>query len=546
MKFLTPVVLSTVLLAATFGSARADTLHNLMLIGSELEICSSMESQHCVNNEWIVANDMRTARLFQLTDVRRREATSQAIWPRERNDMRNRVASALEELAEYFGRGVVPDYRFIERLRSRAYLDLLMELSEAEYERILDRLELARVPGLNDVANVSESPAHTQELMQAFKTMLEPLAGDNTPNVVLITAAARDSFSAVERYTSAFEQIGVKVTWLPVSAVVTRAQQSNQCENLESLRRTMLGTFDRDRVNAAFHEQQVAYCKSNAWQDTLANAQGVFFVDGRADRLRDAFVVEQEPTPLLRGILQRYFDGSLVMAAEGGAAQGLVANNMVTNGTSRDAMLNGANARPAPPLDCDLEGNCPRGLNANSLTYDTLGGLKVYNYGVVDTDVSQRGLQIRMMRIAQATGTPLALGIDRHTALLVNTAQGFFRVVGENGVFGLENAQGTDRMLAGSFHYLMRGATGRISSTGLSEVELVEQSNQRIEEVTNRFLGNSGIKDSLDSLCRRGNARLLQENIELVMQTTDDSTVLPATRRCQVLNATIGVQRTGR
>ena len=125
----------------------ADPKWNLMLAGSELQICSSMNSEYCLSNEWVVANDMRTARLFQLTDVRRGEALRQAIWPRSRDDIREELDVALREMVDYFGRGVVPEQRLVERLRSRAYLELISRLSAAEYNRILDSLEMPRLEG---------------------------------------------------------------------------------------------------------------------------------------------------------------------------------------------------------------------------------------------------------------------------------------------------------------------------------------------------------------------------------------------------------------
>ncbi|MCC5854792.1 MAG: hypothetical protein JJU10_03810 [Idiomarina sp.] len=527
---------------ATTASAESRT-YNLLLAGSELEICSSMNAERCLSDDWIEANEMRTSRLFQLTDVRRKEALRSAIWPSDRADIRGKLSDALEQMAEYFGRGVVPEQRFVERFRGRAHLPLLMELSEAEYERVLDNLELRRLDGLYDVANLAQSPASTREVINEFMSMLQPLAGrDNPPRIVLVTGAARDSFAAVERYVGAFEQAGAEVTWLPVDAVVTEAQSRGQCGRIESLRRSMNGTYDRDRVNPDLHARQVAYCEdATAWESIIENAHGVFFTHGRADRLRRAFGDEQGVTPLLRALQERFVAGTLVVAAEGEAINAMSRVNMLTNGSSREALNSGAHPRPAPTPGCELDNTCPRDLNADSLTYDTRGGLGFYGYGLVDFDTSYRGRQLRLMRLAQHTGTPVGVGIDRHTALQVNSGTGHFRVLGDEGVFMIQGAQGVESLIAGSFHYLQGDSTGTLSGQGVSDVTLAAQRSRRIESTTTRFIGDTGIIDSLETLCRRGSVRLLQDRVELLMRTGDDSEVAVTGGRCQVYNGVIGV-----
>lgn len=545
MKSLISVVFGAVIATFTLtnsAAVRADNLYNLMMIGSKLEICSSMQGDRCMSTSWVQANDMRTARLFQLSDVRRKEATRSAIWPQDREEIRIQLAAALEEMATYFGRGVVPEQRFVERLRSRAYQTLLMELSEAEYQRLLDNLELRHTDGVLEVANLAQSPATTRDMVEEFVAMLKPLAGTKKPRIALVTAAARNSYEPIARYTGMFEQAGAEVTWLPADATVARAQAEGACDNLESLRRTLHGTYDRDRVNSARHNEQLTYCKNtNAWEDILGHAHGVFFVDGRADRLRDAFIVDQEPTRLMRVMLGRYLQGSLIVGAEGHASAALVTGNMITNGTSREGLLSGAYARKAPPEMCDLDASCPRDLGPNSVTYEALGGLGFFGFGIVDTNMSQAGHQVRMMRVAQATGTPLAIGIDAGTALQVNTAQGYFRVIGDHGLFVNEGTQGTDKLMAGTFHYMRHGSSGKISRQGLSEITLADLPSKHQESLTIRFLDDTGIYDNLGTLCSRGESRLLQDKAELIMQVTDDSTVSNVLGRCQVVNAVLGV-----
>lgn len=521
-----------------------EEMYNMLLLGSPLEICSSMQSNRCQSTDWIKANDMRTARLFQLTDVRRKEATRSSIWPKAREEVRVELAEALEEMAEYFGRGVVPEYRFVERFRSRAYQSLLMELSEAEYQRLLDNLELRHTESLLDVAHLEQSDTFTKNMATKFVDMLKPLAQNKQPTLLLVTAAARDAYEPVQRYQDLFEQAGARVIWLPLDPAVAFAQVFEQCHELESIRRKKDGVYDRDRVTPSRHKTQTNYCKdAHAWEAMLGQSHGIYFIDGAAQRLRDAFIQEQEPTRLLRVIAGRYVQGSLVVGAEGGAVAALVAENMLSHGTSKSALVEGAHARRAPAELCDLDESCPRDLGPDSLTYEAMGGLGLYNFGILDTAVSEKGRQVRMLRLAQTTGSAFALGVDEKTALLLNTARGYFKVAGENGLFAIEGAQGNEDLLASSFHYLRSGSKGFMSKQGLTAIQFGELKSQRQESLTIRFLDDTGIYDNLGTLCSRGKTSLLHHTHELVMQTSEESKVSDVLGRCQIQQGFIGVAK---
>lgn len=535
---------AALVLAASASAQAQDTprLYNLYMLGSELEICSSMKQNWCETTSWIQADEMRTARLFDLSNVRRSSATSQAIWPDNREAIRTRLSAELEQMSEHFGRGIVPEHRFVERFRSRAHLDLLMQLTDAEYNRILDSLELRRLEGLNEVANLEESSATTQEFVAEIVDMMRPIAGGSQPRLTLVTAAARNSFAQIQRYTSAFEAAGAKVQWLPIDYVTTLAQSMNSCGELDELRRDELGTYDRARVSPQFHQQQVAYCEAdNGWRDILNTTHGVFFLDGRAQRLRDALVHNNQPVTFLDAMLERFREGSLIVFSEGEASNALVQTNMLTNGTSRNAMRRAPQSRKAPPLNCDLDQTCPRNLSQDTVTYEPLGGLGVFPFGTVDSDFSQRGRQVRLLKLAQNAAIPLSFGIDRNSGLQVNTAQNYFRVQGQDGVTIFQGVQGSDQFTAATFHYLQNGATGRLSNTAVNDVDMLEQPITPPRNVTNRFLDNTGVYAAMTTLCQNGVAQLVEDIGQLIMQVSDDSQIQASRGRCQVVNGTMGV-----
>ncbi|MGX5914841.1 cyanophycinase [Aliidiomarina sp. Khilg15.8] len=519
---------------------------NLFLMGSSPQICSSMNQDACESTDWIVANEMRTARLYNLSDVRRKEAMRRAVWPRERDGIRNELIAALEELADYFGYGVVPEYRLVDRLRSRAHLELIMRLTEAEYTRLLDGLEMTQIEGLEEHVNLDETKDSSADLLRDFVAMAANNGEKDEPRILIVTAAARDPFAEVQPYEKAFEAAGATTQWLPMDATVMKAQLEGKCDSLDSLRRDVSGTYDRARVYPGLHAEQHAFCKSDdAWQAMLAEADAIFFSDGNQNLARDAFFVrDDEPSQLLAGIHDKMKAGELVVGGAGAGAVAMSSGTMVTNpqGTSRQAMQEGAISRPAPTAGCDIDDTCPRGVQKDSLTYHAIGGLGLYPYGVIDTEVSERGRQGRLLRLAADTATPLAIGIDRVTALLLDTRSGEFSVRGDAGVLFIEQPQGNARMAASSFHFLRHNSQGEISRNRVANIELAEQSAYRPESVSTRFMDGTGFYDNIARLCEGSDKlELLQDDFALLVRTTDATEVKRVQGRCQVTHGTIGV-----
>lgn len=553
LGFTLSLVLSSPSAQAENNSSAANPKWNLMLAGSELQICSSMNAHHCNSSEWIVANEMRTARLFQLTDVRRRETLRQAIWPRARDGVREELDAAMREMVDYFGRGVVPEQRLVERLRSRAYLELITRISDAEYNRMLDNLEMPRLEGLNEVVNLAETKDNSGEFVTRFVAMAEALKGDSLENngkanILVVTAGERDSFRNLDTYLGAFTQAGANAKWLPIDVAVTRLQQTSEehaCRDLESQRRELSGSYDRDRVNPQRHTEQQVFCNvHDAWRTLIENADGIFFAGGSADKLRRALLPNGEATPVLRGLRERFDAGKLAVAGAAAGAQALVSANMITNGRSGEGMRAGAIASGAPAAGCEFDNTCPRGLNEHSLTYEPLGGVGVYRIGIVDTDVSTRGRQARMLQVAAETNSPLAMGIDGNTAVLMNSRSGVFAIIGNEGALFLEGAQQVGDMTAATFHYLRTGSMGRLAGSRVSAVVMAEQPPMRLETTTNRFLDDTGFYDNFDLVCRGSRRlRLLQSEFQLVLQVTDASELELSRSRCQVYNGVMGISQ---
>lgn len=538
------------LAAVTTGAVQAqesDNNHlNLMLLGSAPQVCSSINQEACTDKDWIQASEMRTTRLFNLSDVRRREAMRQGLWPREREEVREAVIEALEQLADHFGYGVVSEQRLVDRLRSRAHLQLLAELTEDEYFRILDGLEMPTVDDLQEVAHIGYTAGTGGQLIQRFVNETAHLAESETPVVYVVTAGQRDPLGSYANQAAILRAAGAEPKWLPIDATVLQAQASNNCESLDSLRRDATGAYDRARVHPGLDAQQRTFCEdADAWQEALNDADGIYFTDGNQSLLRGAFfAAEGELTPLLSALQRKVYNGELMVAAAGNAAIAMSSGTMLTNGTSREALSEGALSRPAPTVGCERDNSCPRGVSANSLTYHAMGGLGLYPYGLVDVEVSERGRQGRMLRLAADTATPMALGIDRDTAILVNPPHGVFEVIGDAGVLIAERVTGNEQMVGGSFHYVRQGATGILQRSQATQISLTEQAAFRPESITTRFLDDTGVFDNIARLCEgREQLQLLQDDFVFMMRVNDESTAQGERGRCQIINGVVGIAR---
>ncbi|RUO29221.1 hypothetical protein CWE12_09555 [Aliidiomarina sedimenti] len=544
------VCTASLLLVAGFANASTSeetANYNLMLMGSAPQICSSMNQDACESVDWIEANEMRTARLFNLSDVRRRQTMRQSVWPEERDEMRAELNEALETLADYFGYGVVNEKRLVERFRSRAHLDMLSRMSENEFHRVLDGLELPTLEGLVEHVNLDETKDASANLLRRYVELTAANSdSDGGPVVYVVTAAQRDPLGSLQSYQRALSAAGATVKWLPIDASVLEAQQNDACDSLDSLRRDVLGTYDRARVHADLHQQQMAFCTNkDAWQDAIAEADGVFFADGNQTLLRQAFFNRNgNATDLLNALVDEFNSGQLTIAAAGNSASAMSSAIMVTNGSSRQAMKEGSLSRPAPSVGCNQDDSCPRGVSPNSLTYHAMGGLAFYPFGLIDTEVSERGRQARMLRLAADTATPLATGIDRATALLVDTRSGEFEVQGDNGVLFVEQATGNQQMVGGAFHFLRDQSSGALRQNQVEDVQLAQQEGSRPSSVTTRFLDDTGVYDNIARLCEgRQKMELLQDEFVFLMQVSEATETLRAEGRCQVTNGTLGVAR---
>ncbi|MCK7459785.1 cyanophycinase [Idiomarina aminovorans] len=538
-------VMSSVL-SAPSNAAAEDTYRHLLLAGGGLKVCSSFASDNCDDVDWIDKDTMRTDRYLNLSKKFRSRATAESVWPTYREETRKKVADALELIHDRLKEDIVPERVFLREFTRRATQKLYNSLSDAEWNRIIDIIELPVPDAAREVANLDENlNDESKVIFKRFVEMAQSVADNKQkPTIYFLTSASRNPYDAIDFYNSVFEQLGAEAHWLPLDSALVKAQREGRCDELAKVQQEERGTYERDRVHRERYQQQVAFCKdSDAAAEMIADADGLFFNGGDQNLTRSTFVkANNEPSDVLKTIIAAVQQKEVVVGGTSAGTAVMTSKPMISNGTTAQAIKEGALASDPPPFGCDLDTTCPPNVEPDSLTYHPLGGLSLFHYATLDTHFSERGRQGRLMRLAASSSTPLSIGIDENTAMEVNLESGAFNVIGERGAFFLEDAQGTESAVAGTFHYLVAGASGVISPYGLQTAEFAEGDDVVQTEPTTNFLTDRGFIDSMRILCgERQQVNLLNKDYRLIAQRGESSRVQSSGGECQIINGSIGI-----
>lgn len=545
---LATVLLTVAGVSAAHAQTQTDTdnYRHLMMIGGGMELCSSFNPNNCDDVNWIDSDKMRTDRYLDVSEKSRISATSDRVWTPYREDVREKVAKALELIEERIGEELISERVFEREFTRRATLQTYNLLSDAEYAKIIDLLEAPMNSDFPEVVNVEESLDKTSiELFESFAKFAHQNTGDDSkPVVYFSTAGDRDPYAKIDFYQSAFDQLGLEAHWLPLDTAVVTAREQNRCDELYKVQEDVLGAYDRQRVYRDEYQQQVAFCKADQPEYEMVNDADALFITGEnANRIRDAFVnADNSPTDLLRMIVSRVQQQKLLVGSTAAGTAALTTKAMISNGTTAEAVKAGSVATNPPGYGCGLDNTCPANTNQDTLTFHPFGGISLFHFGILDAEFSEKGRHGRLVRLAADSSTPLALGIDENTAMTVNLEKGDFNILGERGVFFVENPQSTDNAVAATFHYLVSGASGMMNPNGLQTAEFSDSSSVVKENPTTNFLTDRGLIDSIRVLCgEREQVTLINKAYRLIAQAGDSSLTASAGGECQVLNGKMGI-----
>lgn len=535
----------------THAAENEDPDYQLMLVGGSLKTCSSMSLHNCESTDWVNNDRMRTQGYVSLTEASQKEVVAAELWPEARYSVRDETASALTTIASYLDKqnmdlSRVPVSDFQDAFRRRATRDLYHNLSDTEWNRIIDHLELPVAQGQHEQVNLAQNRnSSSLAIVSRFVELAQQVNEREKPEIVVLTSASRDPLDAVDFYLDLFQQAGANTTWLPIDAAVAAARRNDDCDQLDSYRSAELGSWQRARVHPHYHEQQLAFCKDQEQeQSILAKADAIFFNGGDQNLTRNALIhPDGKASDLLNMITRRLAENQLVVGGTSAGTAVMTAQPMITNGSSRSALTEGAVAADEPPaFGCDRDDSCPSGIHQDSLTYQSAGGLGLFPYGLLDTHFSERGRQARLMRLAAATETPLAVGVDETTALMVDLKSDQFEVIGERGVFFIADAENSEMAVASTFHYLINGSTGTLGKSDITDVTFADGQSMPESDSTASFLSDRGVIHALHRLCRGESAlRVEEEDFGLFLRQDEATQTHLSDGDCQLTNGRIGV-----
>ena len=459
------IFMLSLLISLTSASNEFKKNAKLFLVGGGLKTCSSMSLNQCLSDDFLSSND-KTQPLYQVSTENIDLLFE--FWP---DDRLAQQKSALKRLLKKMSRAnnrVLTKSQLRKLWLAQGGKTLMNQLADREFYLMLDALEMGLVNEQDFRRTERVSLANTKnqfsrELFERFTQLATEKAQlkqelkqeqKQKPRILVVTASARDPFEAVDFYTDVFTQAGADVTWLPIDAALNalwqnHGKQAKTCQQLESYQAEKLSTIKRKFIYPDHYLNQLKWCQApERFIKAINQADGLFINGGDQSLTRQAFKNNDgSDNQLLTAIRKQLKNNQLIV---GGSSAGTAVMSggryqnqpipMITNGRSETALIRGAKANVVPSAGCQKDNQCGAVLN-DDLTYNSLGGLGLFNWGIMDTHFSERGRQGRLVRLVEDTQSRFAFGVDEATALVVaweNPNDVVMQVAGQTGVFIVE------------------------------------------------------------------------------------------------------------
>jgi len=454
------------LLASNSVLAKAD--YSMVLMGGGMQFCTSLEPRQC-EKPLKIKSDSLVEFLYQVNPTNI-QGIAESLWLENRTETRVHVIEALNQVAaisksEMSKRQLLNIFRKTELVSKGKKLsgaELLRSLHDNEFQLVMDWLQKPALDGAffgqSDrkqirVSLKNDKNPFTARVFKQFVGLTQQLSDHKKPTILFVTAGNSDVFAEVDLYQQVFKQLGVKANWLPLDAAFLYALLENEgtkekpyCANLDLYRQMKLHRFKRAKIYPDLASYQTELClEPDKLSKMIDSAHGLFFADGNPNLIKRALFYEDgTASALLTNIKTRLANGELVVAADGGAARAMTASYesngvMMLAGNSHQALTSGSLASEKLLRGCEKQGACPPGYVKNGLVYQPSGGIGLFEFGIVDSRLSEKARQGRLIRLLADTPVRYGYGVDERTALLVNWQQLGdielkMEVVGQNGV----------------------------------------------------------------------------------------------------------------
>ncbi len=488
------------LISANSWAKQANTTNQnseLFLVGGGLKSCSSMSQNQCQWDKKQLKNrqeNAKSAALYQLTHENKSKLFSLFADQYDEKHAKQ-LKKLLNKAIKQADKKPVTKAELISFLKKYDNNRLINRLSDPEYYLLLDALEVPQMVAksnkrIKEKVYLAESKnIFSKNIYLEYVERARQLSGKKRPNILVVTASARDSFEAVDFYQQAFEQAGANSQWLPIDAslqALLSVESNNRTALCEGLSKTRLAiqksAFREDIYPDLYQIQQEACVSPQLLIEAVNNADGIFINGGDQSLTKQAFVKDNgNDSSIMKAIRQKFSDGNFIIGGTSAGTAVMSGGNyldnttvMITNGRSERAVVYGSTADQLPTEGCQKSSSCKQ-LPNDQLTYASNGGLGLFPYGILDTHFSERGRQGRLAQLLYDTQSAFAFGVDERTALIVtrnNSGKVELGVSGESGVFIVERESSSKtNQRKFNTHYLHQGDSATLSKRGNVVIE---------------------------------------------------------------------------
>ena len=482
----------------------------VMAAGGSLKTCTTLSTANCSDTvELHKDSSYKTTETYLVTDQALADIIASEYW----RSVGEVQLKQLQALLQRFKRNHPAPLKrsvFIDRFRNLTIAQADESVTgEQYYKSLTDHdwymlLDYLQVPQFLDGQRIGEQvfldhskDAATATIFREFVAMAGRVSNEagQLPMILVMTSSARDPYDAVDFYVQVFTQAGATVKWLPLDQAMQVALDKQDCDNLSAYREALSGAVRRDIVFPDLYQLQQHYCRApDKLLQLIEQADGIF-INGGDQSLTRATLMPDGDSQFMALIRDRVGKGELVI---GGTSAGAAVQSgqrlddadipMISSGQSYAGVVHGVFASAPPAEGCSKNDSC-NGIPDNAVTYNKRGGLGLINTGIVDTHFSERGRQLRLMKLAATTQSSIAVGVDETTAVTIaeDSNEISYRVVGKNGAWFFLNSvvksANEAQTLSATAHYLTHGdrlifnkESGEVI-TRLSGVELSANNN---------------------------------------------------------------------
>lgn len=394
-------------------------------MGGSYRTCSSLDTDDCLPNQSQFP-EARQASLYKMNPDVFPKILDSAYWQtRDRPPAISNIRRLLET-AYARAQGCTYQSNNLSKLLESADAKTWQSLVIPEQDMILSAFEIPQITdGLRRTEGVAldgSSKPYDAQLFRRFVQEAAKRSLGEKPRIAFVTSAAANNFDAVDFYIALLKQAGAEVVWWPIDASMNAALFGEQgCAALPKLRQRIFSQLERERVFPDLAAQQTTACANpNALAELPKNVQGLFLDGGDQWLHWNTFFTPQGQANLwLQNIRSAYQSGNLVVAGTSAGTAIQSGPAMITNGTSANALSRGAKIYAGMYEGCETAGRCPDGFKEDDFTYWPGGGLSLAGPLLMDTHLSERKREMRLLTLLNAVDATTGIGVDETSAVLL-------------------------------------------------------------------------------------------------------------------------------